>query len=128
VLAVLAGGGFGAALLSALWLLIALAMSDAVWMRLPDGLTAAAAVLALLLAAQPAGIRLAAALWGAVLGAGSFAALRWGYFVLRGRMGLGLVDVKLMVGLGAFCGPLALPFGTALCFSAALLWLWRAVA
>lgn len=158
VLAVLAGGSSVDMMLAAmwLWLLLALAMSDALWMRLPDGLTFPLFVVALVMALQPIGLGLGQALWGAVLGVGSFAALRWGYSRLRGRVGLGLGDVKLMAGLGAFAGPFALPqliliaalaalagalltrrsapeglsgrralpFGTALCFSAALMWLF----
>ena len=46
---------------------------------------------------------------GALLGAGSFVILRWSYWLWRGREGLGLGDVKLMVGLGAFAGPYDLP-------------------
>lgn len=160
VLAVLGGGGTTQIILSALWLwvLVALAVTDAVWMRLPDPLTASAFTLALVMAVHPTGAGLADALWGAIWGAGSFAVLRWVYHRMRGRVGLGLGDIKLMAGLGAFCGPYAipqlvliasfaalttalltrttspeglsgtraLPFGTALCFSAALIWLWRA--
>lgn len=162
VLAVLAGSGPVDMMLAALWLwlLLALAMTDAIWLRLPDTLTLAGFVVALLIAMQPGAMGLGPALWGAALGAGSFYVLRWVYAAVRGRMGLGLGDVKLMAGLGAFVGPLAvpqlvlvaataalatalltrraapeglsasraLPFGTALCFSAALIWLWRAAA
>jgi len=162
VLAVLAGGGPVDMALAALWLwlLLALAMTDAIWLRLPDTLTLATFVVALIIAMQPYGMGLGLALWGAIFGAGSFFILRWVYAILRRRVGLGLGDVKLMAGLGAFVGPLALPqlvliaaiaaltgalltrreapdglnasralpFGTALCFSAALIWLWRAAA
>ncbi|MCJ7874792.1 A24 family peptidase [Phaeobacter sp. J2-8] len=158
-LAVLAGGGAVDMVLSAvwLWLLLALAMSDAIWMRLPNILTFSAFVLALVLAVLPYGVGLEAALWGAGLGVGSFALVRWIYEKTRGQVGLGLGDVKLMAGLGAFAGGFALPqlvliaalaalagaivtrndvkdglsgiralpFGTALCLSAALIWLWR---
>lgn len=160
VLAVLAGGGTVDMTLAALWLwlLLALATTDAIWLRLPDSLTLATFVVALIIAMQPYGMGLSLALWGAVFGAGSFFILRWVYAVLRRKAGLGLGDVKLMAGLGAFVGPLALPqlvliaaiaaltgalltrreapdglsggralpFGAALCFSAALIWLWRA--
>lgn len=158
VLAVLAGGAPLAVGLSAiwLWLLIALAVSDAVWFRLPDPLTLCLLVCAVLLSLMPQGIGVMAAMIGAVSGAGSFAILRWSYFKLRGRVGLGLGDVKLMGGLGAFSGPAdlpvlvliaalstlvfailtrerlqglsairPLPFGTFLCFAAAVLWLLR---
>lgn len=151
VLAVLAGGGALQVVLSALWLwlLIALALSDLTWFRLPDLLTGALAVVGIAL--SPAGP--GAALLGAALGVGSFAALRWGYHRLRGRAGLGLGDVKLMGGLGAYAGPWdlpllvltgavlglglallqggglrgsrALPFGAALCAAGACMWLLR---
>lgn len=151
VLAVLAGGNALHMGLSALflWILVALALSDLTWFRLPDPLTAGLVPVAFALA--PQGLAMAAL--GAVLGAGSFALLRWGYAWLRGRAGLGMGDVKLMAGLGAYAGPFdlpllvlmaaligiamaaltpgglrgtrAVPFGTALCAAAALLWLMR---
>ncbi|MGJ8615523.1 MAG: prepilin peptidase [Sulfitobacter sp.] len=111
VLAVLAGGGTGDILLSALWLwlLLSLAMTDAIWFRLPDALTGSAFIVATIIAMQPYGLGIEQALLGAAIGAGSLAALRWVYARVRGRAGLGLGDVKLMAGLGAFVGPLALP-------------------
>lgn len=158
LLAVLAGGGAAQMGLAAvfLWLLLALAVCDLLWFRLPDPLTAA--LLAAALALAWLGGTLVAALWGALAGAASFEAIRRGYRALRGRDGLGLGDVKLMAGLGAFAGlhdlPLlvlvaaaaalaaaaagalvarralaahrALPFGAALCGAAAALWLARA--
>ena len=161
ILAVLAGAAPAETAISAiwLWLLITLAVSDAVWLRLPDPLTLFLLSWAVLIALMPHGIGAAAAIAGAALGVGSFAALRWAYFKMRGRVGLGLGDVKLMAGLGAFSGPedlpvLALiaalstlgfafltrdgeqgmastrplPFGTALCFSGAVIWLLRSSA
>lgn len=97
-----------------------------------------------------------AALSGAALGGCVAAALRLGYQRLRGREGMGLGDVKLIAALGVYTGPLALPslmlvaalaglagalvtrrrglsatraipFGTALAFAAALLWLVAAL-
>ncbi len=158
VLALLAGGGAAHVWLTALvlWLLLALAVSDLIWMRLPDVLTLALA-LAALVRAGLAGHAAMAGL-GAVLGAGSFWVIRRGYARLRGREGLGLGDVKLMAGIGAFCGPGLLPhvvlagallgvlavlvaavrsgqgpagdarqpFGAALAAAAALVWLWTA--
>lgn len=151
VLAVLAGGGALQVVLSALWLwlLIALALSDLTWFRLPDPLTLALVPVGMALAPDGLG----AAALGAILGAGSFALLRRGYRRFRGREGLGLGDVKLMAGLGAYAGPYdlplvvligaligigmallgggglrgtrALPFGAALCAAGALLWLMR---
>lgn len=111
VLAVIRGGSLAEVALAAafLWLLIALALADLLWMRLFDGLTAALALVAFAMALLPGWQGAVAALWGALAGAGSFAALRWSYRRLRGREGLGLGDVKLMVGLGAFAGPRDLP-------------------
>lgn len=111
ILAVLRGGGVMDVVLSAafLWLLAALATADLLWFRLFDPLTAALALVAFAMALTPQGPGLTQATLGALLGAGSFAALRWVYWMLRGREGLGLGDVKLMVGLGAFAGPYDLP-------------------
>lgn len=153
VLALLRGGTGWEIWCSAglLWLLLALAVCDLIWFRLPDALTAALAALCLGAAlAQDVFIE---ALTGGLLGMGSFLALRLGYKALRGREGLGMGDVKLMAGLGALTGPmqlpllvlvaslgalcvtlvrhrslkgdLALPFGTALAAAAALLWLFE---
>tara|TARA_R110002049_G_scaffold44333_3_gene129871 strand:+ start:117358 stop:118104 length:747 start_codon:yes stop_codon:yes gene_type:complete len=107
VLAVIAGGGMHSIALSALflWLLIALGACDLIWFRLPDALTATLAGIALLMATMPDGMGLSTAMLGAAIGAGSFAVIRWAYQILRGREGLGLGDVKLMAGLGAFAGP-----------------------
>lgn len=108
VLALAAGGAWGTVLLGCLflWLLIALAAADLLWFRLPDSLTAVLLAAALAMA-WPEG--LAAACLGAGMGAGSFWLIRAGYWHLRGREGLGLGDVKLMAGLGAFAGPYDLP-------------------
>ena len=166
VLALAAGGGPGAVLPACLflWLLLALGVSDILWLRLPDVLTACLFLLVLGWIWLDAGggdmarYDLGWALLGAALGSGSFLMIRIGYRALRGREGLGLGDVKLMAPLGAFAGPLdlpllvligallallggllsgpkprqgplrfqALPFGTALCAAAALLWGLRA--
>lgn len=152
IIAVLLGSTAGQmlAIAAVLWLLLALAGADLLWLRLPDILTGALLACALgwvLLTSGDPG----AALIGAALGAGSFLALRLGYMALRGREGLGLGDVKLMAGLGALTGPWdlplmvliaalaalagsalspgglrgsrALPFGAALCAAGAVVWL-----
>lgn len=112
------------ALALGLWLLLALALTDLLWLRLPDPLTAALLVLALGLPLLPGaglgGPGPGAALLGAALGAGSFWALRLGYRRWRGREGLGLGDVKLMAGLGALAGPWDLPLLVLLAALAAL--------
>ncbi|WP_136439664.1 prepilin peptidase [Pacificoceanicola onchidii] len=136
-----------------LWVLLALGFADALWMRLPDVLNAMLLVLALALAWFAGSLQLA--LIGACLGSGAFFLIRVLYRTLRGREGLGLGDVKLMAGLGAFAGPFdlpllvliaslggliaalvlragqiradqRLPFGAALCAAAAVLWVLRA--
>ena len=151
----------------ALWLLLALALCDLLWFRLPDILTAALALLALswasavqftLIPAPPHPLlpqSLGAALTGGGLGVAALWVLRVSYHKLRHRAGLGLGDVKLMAGLGGLTGAWllphllllaallalvgavisarchrralkpsrALPFGTALCGAATLIWL-----
>lgn len=92
-----------------LWLLPALAAADLTRFRLPDLLTGGLFSAALAIALLGGGPPLSLALWGALLGAGSFLLLRIGYRWLRGREGLGLGDVKLMAGLGAALGPEQLP-------------------
>ncbi len=109
VLAVLAGGDAVQMWLSALflWALLALAVSDLIWFRLPDPLTGALFIVALAMAGRSGQLDLA--LIGAAVGAGAFLALRIGYRAIREREGLGLGDVKLMAGLGAYAGPFDLP-------------------
>lgn len=101
-----------------LWCLLALALADLARFRLPDPLNAALFLLALVLALTGSGAgtgtegigeRLVAALAGAVVGGGVFWALRLGYRAIAGREGMGLGDVKLMAGIGAGLGALALP-------------------
>lgn len=155
VFALIAGGSMAQMALSVcfLWLLLALAVCDLIWMRLPDLLTGALFVTALATEFSRPAPDLFLALMGAVLGSGSFMVLRLGYRVVRGRDGLGFGDVKLMAGLGAALGPFALPhmlllaalaalvaaalsrgglvagralpFGTALCGAAALVWVLK---
>ncbi len=105
-----------------LWLLLALAATDAQWMRLPDVLTGLLALCGLALAGGDPARGLADGLLGAAIGAGGFALLRFAYQRMRGREGLGLGDVKLMVGIGAGVGPLALPMLLLLAALGALIW------
>ncbi len=60
-------------------------------------------------------------LGAAAAGAGIFWLLRFIYGVLRGQEGLGLGDVKLMLMIGALCGPTLLPFAVFLGCLCALL-------
>ena len=99
---VAASGFFG-------WLLIVLVDTDLRHQILPDSLTAAllaSGLLAALFLPEPG---LAGGLAGAAIGAGSFYLLRLLYFRYRGIEGLGLGDVKLMAGLGAWLGASWLP-------------------
>lgn len=111
VLAVLAGGPaawiWATALM--LWLLLALALCDLMWFRLPDALTAALLAVALWRATMPPGPGLWMAVSGAVVGCVALGLVRLGYARLRKREGMGLGDVKMMAGLGAFAGPWLLP-------------------
>ncbi|MDU8925810.1 A24 family peptidase [Alisedimentitalea sp. MJ-SS2] len=103
-----------------LWLLVTLAAADLHHFRLPDLLTGALLIVALLLAWQTGLPSMTDAIWGAAIGLGSFLALRLAYFWLRGREGLGLGDVKLMAGLGAALGPEMLPIMVLMASLAAL--------
>lgn len=118
VLALALGGSGVEMALSALilWLLLALALCDLLWFRLPDLLTGMLALAALgwaLLTPPPIHPLLpwspGEALAGGLIGAAAFWVIRILYYLLRRRQGLGLGDVKLMVGLGALCGPWLLP-------------------
>lgn len=122
-LALALGGTVGAIALTALvlWGLLALALCDLLWFRLPDGLTATLVLLALIWAAavQAALIpppahpllpqNMSDALIGGAFGAALFWILRISYQFLRQRAGLGLGDVKLMAALGALSGVWLLP-------------------
>ena len=91
------------------WLVALLAVADLRHQLLPDRLTGmllASGLLASLVLPPPSFVE---ALFGAAIGSGSFFALRALYFRYRGLEGLGLGDVKLMAGLGAWLGPTWLP-------------------
>jgi len=92
-----------------LWLLLALIVTDLTTFRLPDLLTGALFFVALWLALLPGGVGPESALIGGLAGAGSFWLLRHMYKRLRKREGMGLGDVKLMAGLGAYAGYEDLP-------------------
>lgn len=95
-----------------LWLLMGLVLCDASALRLPDALTGVLFLTGLGLAWEDPARDLYGAVVGACVGAGAFWALRMGYRALRGREGLGLGDVKLMAGIGAGLGVMALPIVT----------------
>ena len=107
--------------------LLALAIADLRWFRLPEPLMAAAALLGLGLALagdgsgwpEP-GARLAQALWGAAAGGGVFWLIRAAYRWRMGRDGMGLGDVWLLAALGLALGPFRLPMVVLLAATTAL--------
>ncbi|WP_297774243.1 A24 family peptidase [uncultured Roseovarius sp.] len=95
-----------------LWTLMGLMVCDLSVFRLPDALTGLLLMTGFGLAWEDPGRDLAGAFIGAGVGAGVFLALRIAYRALRGREGLGLGDVKMMAGIGAGLGAMALPVVT----------------
>ena len=90
-------------------LLLALACIDWETTLLPDSLTQPLLWLGLLAAEMGwSGLSLSSALWGAVVGYGSFALIAWVFARVTGQEGLGAGDFKLLAALGAWLGPLAL--------------------
>ncbi|MGH9485980.1 MAG: prepilin peptidase [Terriglobales bacterium] len=83
--------------------LITLAVTDWRTRQLPDEITLGGWVTGLVLAVW-SGPGLETALAGSVVGAGGLALVGWIYYRLRGRMGLGWGDVKMLGLLGAFLG------------------------
>lgn len=83
------------------WALLALMLLDVEHYWLPDRITVPLLLAGLLLGPAPLADRaLAAAIAGAAM-----LALHAGYRLLRGRDGLGLGDVKLAAGIGAWLSP-----------------------
>ncbi|GAB4267526.1 MAG: A24 family peptidase [Pararhodobacter sp.] len=105
--ALLAGWGWG---------LLALAVADLRWFRLPDALVLLVAALGLALVWAgdgsgwpPLGWRLQQAAIGALAGGGAFWLIRALYRWRTGRDGMGAGDVKLMAALGLALGAERLP-------------------
>ena len=86
-------------------LLLALAATDWERMVLPDALTVSLAALGLLLAGPRGDLQLATAALGAGVGAGLLWFLRWVWLRFRKMEALGRGDIKMMLGIGAFLGP-----------------------
>lgn len=103
-----------------LWCLLGLALCDLMALRLPDSLTGTLAAMGLALAWEDPRRDLIGAGLAAVAGVAAFWILRIGYSAFRGREGLGLGDVKLMAGIGAGLGLVALPVVTLVAAIAAL--------
>jgi leader peptidase (prepilin peptidase) / N-methyltransferase len=91
------------------WWLLILAALDGEHHWLPNSLTLPLVPAGLAVALLGIGPPLADRLAGAAAGFLSFALIRFGYRLLRGREGLGRGDVKLMAGLGAWLGWQPLP-------------------
>lgn len=88
-----------------LLLLVALAATDLERLVLPDRLTLPGAGAGLLLSFAPGAPEPLSAAMGALLGAGLLLGLRTAWLRLRGVEALGLGDVKLLLLIGAFLGP-----------------------
>lgn len=93
----------GLARLAFYWILVALAVLDAEHLWLPDWLTLGGAALGVLVHGG-SWLAVAQSLCAAVAGAGLLWLVRWSYWLVRRREGLGLGDVKLMALLGAWLG------------------------
>lgn len=105
-----------------LWCLLVLGVIDLHYFRLPDLLTATLFVIGMGLAWVDPTRTLLSACLAAFAGAVAFLAIRLGYQALRHREGLGLGDVKLMMGLGAGLGLFNLPLVVLAAALMALLW------
>ncbi|MEL6874636.1 MAG: prepilin peptidase [Pseudomonadota bacterium] len=91
------------------WQLLLLGALDVKHHWLPDRLTlllVLSGLLAGLIFSEP---RLADRFIGVVAGFGALAAIRYLYFMVRGKEGLGQGDAKLLAGIGAWLGWAALP-------------------
>lgn len=100
--------GVAAALIG--WLLVALAALDLRHFWLPDRLTGAVAVVALVSGVLGAMPPLTDRLVGGLAGFVALAAIAWSYRILRHREGLGAGDPKLFGAIGLWLGWGALPF------------------
>lgn len=103
------------------WTALILALSDARVRRLPDPLTAALLIWAALFVWQAPGQDIGLSAAGALVAVLVFWAVRQGYRLRRGRIGLGLGDVKVMAGLALMLGPALVPWATLLAAVAAAL-------
>ncbi len=85
--------------------LVAITFIDLEHRIIPDELSLGGLVLGLLTAWFVPGLGLVMALVGAALGFGFFYGLSWTYYRLKGKVGLGGGDIKLLAMFGAFLGP-----------------------
>lgn len=91
------------------WGLLMLAAMDFRHMVLADSLNAVLAISGLLVATFLSQLPLQSHVVGMLLGAGGLYLVNLAYKAIRGRDGLGLGDVKLMAGAGAWLGWQGLP-------------------
>lgn len=92
--------------------LVAIALIDADTFLVPDPLSLPLPLLGLGLAfavGDLRGVPWTQAAAGALVGGAGLLLVQWGYALLTGREGLGTGDVKLLGGIGAFLGLVALP-------------------
>ena len=124
VVSLLAAPGLAGVLGAALALIaIAIAVTDARWLIIPNELSAAAFALGLVHAAVTDPPMLQAVFFAALRGvvlALLFLALREGYRRLRHRDGIGLGDVKLSAAAGAWLSWLAMPIAIEIAALAAI--------
>jgi leader peptidase (prepilin peptidase)/N-methyltransferase len=104
------------------WTLLALAMIDALALRLPDVLTLPLIAAGLLASLWLADRDPVAHTIGAGVGFAVFYAIQLLYYAVRGREGLGLGDAKLAAAAGAWLGWQALPSVTLIACAVAFVW------
>jgi leader peptidase (prepilin peptidase)/N-methyltransferase len=117
------GGGLLAATAILAWALAALALVDALTLRLPNLLTYPLTVAGLLVSLFLPQPDLPGHVIGALAGFGALAGVASLYRRLRGRDGLGLGDAKLMAAAGAWLGWQSLPTVLLAACACAFLWL-----
>ncbi len=86
------------------YMMIVLAMIDVDHRILPNVITLPGAVLGLVLAVFDPRVAWVDAALGAFLGGGLLYGVAWAYLRFRGREGMGMGDVKMMLLVGAFLG------------------------
>lgn len=91
------------------WLLVALALFDLLYLWLPDRLTLPLAVVAFISPPWIAGLGLGERLLGGIIGFGALWLVGAGFRRVTGREGLGGGDPKLLGAIGLWLGPLSLP-------------------
>jgi len=92
------------AILLCLWCLVALFYADLFFMRLPDPLTGALFIFAIIAAWVSPNMTVVSSILSGFGALVAFALVRWAYFLVRNQEGMGMGDVKLAAGLGALLG------------------------